>query len=588
MTEASPLFELVRNLGPTRLFALGGVGFGVIAFFAFLLTRLSTPNLALLYSELSADDSAQIASRLETMSIPYEVRANGSQVHVPSDKVLRLRVNMAEEGLPSGGNIGYELFDRSDGLGASNFVQEVNRLRALEGELARTIKEIDPIKSARVHLVLPRRELFSRDRQQATASVVVKLPGNRKIKKAQVLSIQHLVAAAVPGLMPDRVSVIDSKGNLLARGTSRDDDSSAAISNAEDMRRDYEDRLRHDIEELLERSVGLGKVRATVTADMDFDRITTNSETFDPEGQVVRSTQSIEEDSDSSDSEGGDPVTVAEALPDLGEDTGGAGQQSSSSTARIEEVVNYEISKTVRTHLKEGGVVRRLSIAVLVDGTYSTDEEGESQYQPRPEEEMERLTALVRSAVGFNEERGDTLEIANMEFVRVDTRDLGEPEGLFLGLERHDLFRAVEIIVIGFVAVLVVLLVIRPMIKRVLEAIPSASAAAAAAVEGLAGDGNAIGDRSKGGPQAIAGPGGGAAADALIGEDGGGAMGGAGGLPSAGGDPAAGGEDSDSMIDLARIDGKVKASSVNKISELIDRHPDEAVSILRSWMIEQG
>ena len=333
------------------------VGAATIAFFIYLTSRLSTPDMTLLYADLDPQDSGQIVSRLEQQDIGYRLGPDGSQIFVPSDQVARLRVVMAVDGLPSGGSIGYEIFDRSEGLGTTKFVQNVNHLRALEGELARTIRSISRVKHARVHLVLPKRELFTRDRQEPTASIVLTTQGNQRLAKQQVLAIQHLVAAAVPGLQPAMVSIVDSNGALLARG-SDEDDSTGAASTAEEMRIAYQSRLAHTIEEILERSVGPGNVRAQVTAEMDFDRVTENSEIFDPDGQVVRSTQTIEEQSGSSDAQGLPPVTVGGNLPDANL-PGADGAASSSNAQRNEETVNYEISKTIKTHVRESGVVRR-------------------------------------------------------------------------------------------------------------------------------------------------------------------------------------------------------------------------------------
>ena len=239
------------------------------------------------------------------------------RLHLPQDRVARLRLTMAEEGLPSGGSIGYEIFDRSEGLGTTNFVQSINHLRALEGELARTIRSIGTVRNARVHLVLPKRELFTRDRMEPTASIVIAMLGNNRLDGQKVQAIQHLVAAAVPGLKPNMISIVDNNGSLLARGTVEGDLQQTA-STADEMRISYETRMARKVEELLERSVGVGNVRVQISADIDFDRVTENAEIFDPDGQVARSTQTIEEENGSSDGEGLAPVTVGGNLPEAG------------------------------------------------------------------------------------------------------------------------------------------------------------------------------------------------------------------------------------------------------------------------------
>lgn len=540
------LLQTLRSLGPIRLAALGGVALALIVFFVFLTTRLSSPDMALLYADLDATDSSQIVERLESQGVPYELRADGSQIRVPADQVLRLRMSMAAEGLPTGGSIGYEIFDRENALGTTNFVQQVNHLRALEGELARTITAIAQIRSARVHLVIPQRELFSREKPQPSASIIIRQRG--ELERRQVVAIQHLVASAVPGLKPSAVSIVDEQGNLLARP----EDESAAGLGAEEMRLSYENRLRRSVEELLQRSLGYGKVRAEVTAELDFARVTTNSETYDPDGQVVRSTQTVEEQSESL--EGAvDAVTVANNLPDPTLQDGG--EQSRSSTARTEETVNYEITRTTETHVREAGTVKRISVAVLVDGIYTTAPDGTLSYQPRSAEELEQIAKLVRSAVGFDAARGDTVEVVNMQFVD-STADLAAGDGLPFGLEKNDLIRIGEMLVLGIVAVLVMLLVVRPLIGRLLESNEAEA------------DANLLPEQTM--APALAGP-----------------AGGPGELPP----PADAGTDVateiEKMIDINQVEGRVRESSLKKISELVERHPEEAVSIMRSWMFAE-
>src|SRR5690242_10397809 len=289
------MLQSLRNLGPTRLAAIGAVLAATIGFFVFISSRLATPSYGLLYSDLDTRDSGEIVQKLEALGVPYQLKADGAQILVPTDQVARLRIAMAESDLPHGGSVGYEIFDKGEPLGTSSFLQNVNRLRALEGELARTISAIDTVEAARVHLVLPQRELFSRDKQESSASIVIKTRGAARLGKMQVAAIQHLVAAAVPGLRPGRVSIVDSEGNLLARGTDTGADPATGGLSVEEMRSNYETRLARSVEEMLERSVGPGKARVEVRADMDFDRVTTNSESFDPDGQVVRSTQTVSE-----------------------------------------------------------------------------------------------------------------------------------------------------------------------------------------------------------------------------------------------------------------------------------------------------
>src|ERR1700743_3260879 len=261
--------QTLRNLGPMRLAARRAVAFALIAFFVFVVARLTTPGYGLLYSGLDPSDSSSIVQRLDAQNIPYQLKADGAEIMVPQDQVTKLRLALAGEGIPSGGSIGYEIFDRADALGTTNFVQQINQIRALEGELARTIRSLRQVKSARVHLVMPKRELCSRDKPDPPASLVLVLQGG-PLDKEQVSAIQHLISSAVPGMKANSVSVIDNKGNLLARGAEDDGQDNETL---EDQRRSYEIRLPRSIEDLLTQTVGADKVRDEVNADVDLHQV---------------------------------------------------------------------------------------------------------------------------------------------------------------------------------------------------------------------------------------------------------------------------------------------------------------------------
>lgn len=546
------LFQAMRSLGPMRLALMGGVVLAMVGFFIYVTTRLATPNMDLLYSQLDSKDTTRIIQALDAQGVPYELGTENSGIFVPGKEVARIRLMLADQGLPGGGSIGYEIFDDADSLGSTNFMQNVNLVRALEGELARTIQSINSVSSARVHLVLPKRELFSRERMDPSASIVLRMSGGKRLDKEQILAVQHLVATAVPSLMPKRVSIVDNKGKLLAAGFEEDDDVAVMADKTSERRKKFENRMSRTIEEMLERTVGFGKVRAEVSAELDFDRISTQEEVYDPDGQVVRSTQSVEQSANANDSEGSPPVSVGTNLPDPNLQSID-GVSSSTNESRIEETVNFEISKKVINHVREIGAVSRLSVAVLVDGRRLPDDNGDFQYTPLPDQEMELLAALVRSAIGFNADRGDQVEIINMEFI-----DFVAPEeelDLFFGMDKNDLLRLAEFMVLGIVAILVILLVVRPLISRAFEALPSAAALAG---EMLLADQSATG--------ALAGPGG-----APIPDDGMGAE-----------------EQFDELIDIDRVEGRVKASSVKKVGEIVEKHPEEALSIIRNWMYQES
>jgi flagellar M-ring protein FliF len=544
-------------MGGTRLAIFGGVTAAVVLFFVLFVGRLTQGPMALLFGGLDLQDSAQIVAKLEAQKIPYELRGNGTEILVPEDQALRLRLSLAQDGVPSGGTIGYEIFDKSESLGTTNFVQNLNHLRALEGEIGRTIRAIDGVANARVHLVLPRREAFSRDTQEPSASILLKMRGATRLEKPQVLAIQNLIAAAVPGLKASRISIVDDKGTLLARSTDDPGGAANAPTNVAEIRTGIEERLKREVETLLEKSVGAGSVRAEVTADVDFDRITTNQESFDPDGQVVRSTQSVAENASNTDQEAGSgSVSVGNNLPEAQGAKGGT--KSNSSNGRQEETVNYEISKTVRTQIREAGVIRRLSVAVLVDGVRGT-KDGAKTYAARGKEELDQLAALVRSAIGFDQKRGDSVEVVNMPFASVEELPPPIEELNLFGLGKQDLFRIAEMLVLGVVALLVLLLVVRPLLSRALAPRP---------------------------PGALPGPGTQQLTDGT-------GQGSVALTSSVGGELTALSSDVprnniEAMIDIARVEGQVKASSLKKIGEIVDKHPEEAVAIVRNWLYQDS
>ena len=531
---------------------MGGVLIGLMLFFVFLTVRVSQPSMELLYGDLSAADASSIAGVLEGAGIRYSVSDDSTQVRVPDDQVGRSRMLLAQEGLPNGGSIGYEIFDQQSGFGTTNFVQNVNQVRAIEGELSRTIGSLDNIRSARVHLVLPRREMFSRDSRPASASVLLGQQRGGMLKSEQIVAIQHLVASAVPELSPDDVSIIDSNGNLLARGGEGEDAMVSAKS--EERRRSYERRMTQAIEDIVGRVVGYGGVRATVTADLNFDRIVTNEEIYDPASQVVRSSQLIEETNAERDGGSGE-ISIGGGLPGAGGDLLGAG--SGSENNRTEEVTNFEISRTERNMVREVGEVNRLSVAVLIDGKYEENEEGEKVYVSRTTEEMDLIEDLVQSAIGYDSDRGDQLRVVNMQFAPLDVEKRSFTEDLLFGFERSEFLDALEIVSVAIMIILVIVLIVQPMVGRLLvetsniakdaeadlltsTAVPNAAA--------LASPENA----ASFGPTSIE-------------EE----------------------EEDDSAIDIQQVKGKVKASALKKVEDIVENYPNETVSVIRSWMSQE-
>ena len=578
------VLEGLKALGAARLIAMGVVAVGLLGLLGMLALRGGNDRMALLYSELDAREAGQIVEILDKQKIPHQLGAGGTQILVPADQVARLRVTLARDGLPSGGSIGYELLDRGDGITQSQFQQKIAETRALEGEIARSIRTISGVRAARVHLVLPRREPFARDKQDAQASVMLTTSGAGRLDREAVQAIVNLVAGAVPGLRARNVSVVDSRGTLLARAGEAVGPSATAMG-TEEIRRATEMRLSRAVEEMLERGLGQGRVRVEANVQMDFDRVQETQEKYDPEGQVVRSTQSVTDNSKTTEQAAN--VSVQNNLPNADAGKENAGTQE----ARQEETTNYEIGKTVRTIVREQPQIRRVTIAVLVDGTEEKGADGVLAWKPRTPEELERIGRLVRSAMGFDAARGDQVEVVSMRFAGdVDMAGL-EPRGfLGLGIDASDVTRMTQTAVVGLIAVLALLMVFRPMVLRVTQL--GNKALPASAVAGLPGGGAmAIGadgtitaaslglandvTRLLEGPSGSGGGGGGGMAGM-----GGGMSGTA--LALAGGDA---GED-ESMVNINNVDGQMRASALRRLAELVERHPEESLTIVRSWMQE--
>ncbi len=439
-----------------------------------------------LFTDLSLEDSSAIIKDLERQGIPYDIKNDGAIVLVPKEQIPRLRMKLAEGGLPKGGGVGYEIFDKSDALGATSFVQNINHLRALEGELSRTIRAIDRVQQARVHLVLPERPLFSREKAEPSASIVLKVRGT--LEAQQVRAIRHLIASAVNGLKPQRVSVVDETGRLLADGSA---DDTGGGANADERKLTYERRMREQVESIVTSVVGPGHARVQLTAEFDFNRITQTSDKFDPESRVVRSSQTREETMANNDTAGA--VSVGNELPGANARPDGAPQAPRDPNRKTEEIVNYEISRTTKTEVIEGGRVNRISVAVVVDGIYAKNDKGELTYQPRAKEEIDRIAALVRSAIGFDQKRGDQVEVANLRLAETPSIPISEPAGWMgmLQFTKDDIMHWIEVGVMSLLALLVLLLGVRPMIRRIMTP-AERRRAAAGAVRTLVGPTGAV------------------------------------------------------------------------------------------------
>lgn len=530
--------QAIKNMSAGRLVALSAVILFLISFFVYIATQLNTTDYSVLYTDLELEDAKQIVERLEGENIKYKLTKNGTEILVPTEVVNKMRVDTAELALASkGSNVGYELFDNTDALGTTNFVQNVNLIRALEGELARSVRSVDNIKSARVHLVLPKREMFSKEEQEPSASVVIRTISGQ-LSPQSVAAIQKLIAASVPKLSVKNVAIVDSAGNLL---TEEKNKALMDLDHNEDLRQEMERQMTDRVQNLLDKSIGEGKSRVQVYLEMDFDQVVTNEEIYDPDGQVVRSEASS--NSSSITSEKNAPVTVAQNIPNGDNVVNGDGNETQS--ANTESTVNYEISKIVRNKVKNSGTISRMTTAVIVDGIYEKDAEGKIVYRPRTEEEMQKLDELIKSAVGYNQDRGDMVEVKNIQFAR---NMLLEPEKveeiLIFGFTKDEVIRIAEGIGVALVAILVIVLVIRPLINNAFD------------MSNKGNDTRLLGENAE--------------EDNLL-------------LSNFLNDDTDAGAD---MINLNKIDGRVKASSVKRINDIVEKNPDAAVNIVRGWLYQ--
>lgn len=461
--------EFLKKFSNLKLALFGA---GIIMSIIFLVAAsyiMVKPAMSVLYSNLSPEDMSVVISRLEAMNISHETGNNGKDILVPMTKVTNLRMTFAQEGIPESGNlVGYEIFDKTDALGTSQFVYNVNLVRALEGELARTIGTLSIVDNARVHIVLPKKELFSKVGNEPTASVVLRLRSGQSLSKQEIAGISHIIATAVPSLKVENITIIDHRGRPLKLSSSEDNNVAAITDNASDFQRQVEEKLRTTLEELLEKSVGLGKVKTNVSAEINFDREVINTELFDPEGSVVRS-KKVSEETDNERDAGSSELSVTSNL----EGADGAGGGASRNKTRTDEVTNFEISKTVTNKIIESGRIKKLSIAVLVDGTYKPKLAADGitvegyDYIQRTAEEMDKIKTLAVSAVGLDTKRGDILEVINLQFSE-DFATMPQKEKAMSWL-KDQLDNVVQTVVIGIVVILLILLVVRPLILRSLD-----------------------------------------------------------------------------------------------------------------------
>ncbi|PIQ97927.1 MAG: flagellar M-ring protein FliF [Nitrospinae bacterium CG11_big_fil_rev_8_21_14_0_20_56_8] len=416
---------------------------------------LRAPDFQLLYANLSEQDAAAIVDKLKTEKIPYELSNQGHTVRVPADKVHETRLSMASQGLPSGTEVGLEIFDKS-ALGMTEFIQKLNFQRALQGELSRTINTLEAVEQSRVHLVIPKETLFIREKPRGKASVTLKIKAGRTLTEAQIQGIVHLISASVEGISAEDVVVVDLKGNLLS-GDKQGTEAAIMTSSNYQHKRKVENELERNIIKMLEDALGKGNVIARVNANLDFEKVERTEEIYDPDSQVVRSQNTVTESTVGAVPPGGIPG-IQGLVPGGGGAQGGtAGQAAKRDKSNV--VQNFEINKVVRHVMKPTGTIDKLSVAVLIDGAYTGTP---PQYQARSSEDVAKYVEIVKSAIGYNADRGDQIKVENVQFDRTllqqEQDRVQQAEQIDLGLQVAKYLLGAIFIVLFFTRV------IRPLI----------------------------------------------------------------------------------------------------------------------------
>ena len=557
-TLVGRISEGIRQLGVVRVVGIGTALTAALSIFVYAAISFTAPEYSVLYSGLNAEDSGAIIKKLEAQNEPYTLRDDGTTILVDKAHIPRIRIAVAEEKIISGGTVGYELLDRADPLSTTNSQFQVNRTRALEGELARTIGAINGVVSARVHLDVPTRDLFAEGESSARASVVLKLQGDRRLQPRSVEAIQQVVASAVKNLAPEHVAIVDAQGNLLARGDGNEQ--TAASSALFERKAEYERRYRDSVERLLEQYIGPNRVRADVTVELDLAQVKRTSETFDPKSRVERSIQTVDEGSNRNDSRATKDVSVRQNLPE-GQQPAGNGQNTQEANNRTEETTNFEVSRNQTQETIEPGTVRRVSVAVMVDGKRGTDANGAKTYDPRSDEELKQLERLVRSVIGYDEKRGDQIEVVSLRFVALDAPEEVPPGAL--DFTKDDIVKMAQVGFLALAAAVIFFFGARPII-RILMPVSNVNVEELIATEGVSTLPAVMDEVDEV-----------ASLKAEIERE----------MKELETKRSAQLAD---MIDIDKIEGQVQASTVRRITEIFDKHPEEGVQVIRNWLAQRG
>jgi flagellar M-ring protein FliF len=472
------------------------------------------PSYSLLYANLGADDQAQVAQTLDAAQIPYRLQPGSNAIEVATDRLTDARLKLAGQGLPEGGG-GFAALDKDPGFGVSQFVENARYQHALETELARTIASLKPVEAARVHLAVPRQSAFVREHHGASASVFVQLKAGRRLAQEQVQAIINLVASSIPELEPGQVTVVDQQGRLLSTPDGHDEFS--LREQQFDMAHRLEDDYRQRVESLLAPLVGAGRVRAQVVAQMDMSVTEEAREQYKPESQIVRSEQTSEQTTrDGGGSQGvpgalsnqppaagvagappaaaqasaapagasgaakpsGGPATAANAAPQAAGAPGAAAAPSTDTSSK-ETTRNYEIDRTLAYTRQPAGKLKRLTVAVLIDDAHTLDKDGKPHIAALTQQQLDHVTQLVKDAVGFDEARGDVVNVVNSSF----TEEPAAPAGELVTpsfWEKPLFYEVLKIVTGAIVLIVLVLTVLRPLMRSLLTSLRTPRIAEAA------------------------------------------------------------------------------------------------------------
>jgi flagellar M-ring protein FliF len=449
------ILQLVKAWPLSRKIAIGAVLLISIILFAILIIQARVADQQLLYANLSETDASSVVTWLKGQKIPYSLKNGGKNIWVPADKIYETRLDLAANGLPSGGNVGFEVFDNQS-FALTDYVQKVNYTRALQGELARTISSLEPVESTRVHLAIPEKRLFKAQQRDATASVIVTLVPGRSLDRDQVQGILHLVAGSITGLEIENVKVIDSRGMVLESDQQGEKDQLLSVDMLA-FQQEVEHRMELRAQDLLDKTMGINKAMVRVTATLDFAKVEKTEELFDPEEPVIRSEQ-VNQTSSGTQTAGGIPGVQSNLQ---GNSEGGTSNSPpSNSNSRI---TNYEISKTISKIVNPVGTVTKLSVSVLVADKTVKDEEGNLSSEARSADELKSIEDMVAAALGLAEQRGDQINVLSMPFID-PAEGLAEQESVgSQSLYQYIPFIKIALVSLG--ALLLYFVLIRPVIK---------------------------------------------------------------------------------------------------------------------------